>query len=528
MQVRPKRKAPRWKGAEATQKVPAESYTFSAPVRGWVLNEPLIGVQPGGARILDNWICTTKGARVRGGCVELVNITDPVVGLFGYKSTAERLFAATDAGIFEASAGGASAVTGLTSGDFSSVQFGTAGGDFLYAVNGADDAQLFDGATWRAIDDVSTPYAITGVPTSDLSQAWSFGSRVWFVEKNTLSAWYLGPGNVSGTATELSLASVFTKGGSLLFGAKWSLDAGDGLDDKCVFVTTEGEVAVYEGTDPGSASTWSRVGLYNMPKPMGKRAFTQAGGDLLIATEGGLIPISAVLKYDMGALEGQAVSRPIAPYWGDKTQRLIAKSWEMVKSSDIGCLVVSQPDPTGAEQNCLMSNLITGSWSRITGWDAQCLAQFEGRTYFGAADGGVYLMDAGGSDNGAIYTASFLGTFEAMGVYGVQKTIRQLRPIFETGSDFEALVSANADYDETLGTPASSAVQSADVWDTATWDTAVWDASAETRVSADWTAAGVTGSVIAPRLQIAFSGAARPSVNLVAIDAQFHIGAMVA
>ncbi len=531
MKVRDKKRPAihKTQGGQPTQKPMAQGYSFPAPMRGWIQNENLSAVRPGGATKLDNWICTMSGVRVRGGCVELSNITDPVRTLMTYRSTGSKLFAATDTGIYEASNSGVLAVGSLTSGDFSSVQFGTAGGSFMYAVNGSDEAQLFDGAVWQAVNATSTPHAITGVDTSTLNHAWTFASRIWFVEQGTQSAWYLDVGNVSGTATEFSLASVFTMGGSLLFGATWSLDAGDGLDDKCVFVSTEGEVVIYEGTDPGSIATWSKVGRYEMPKPLGRRAHVSAGGDLLIATESGLIPISAALKTDIAALEAHAVSQPIYPYWQDQASRLSSKSWEIIKDATAGVMFVSQPDATGAKQTCLAANLISGAWSRMTGWDVQCLAEYEGRTYFGSLDGGIYLADEGGSDNGAIFTATYLGLFESLGAFGVQKSMRQLRPVFTAGTPIAPRVGARADYDETLPHPPEpSQGVSTDVWDSAIWDSAVWDSGVTLKSLSDWYAAGVTGTAIAPFVQISSSGDQKPVVELVSIDAQYTAGAVVA
>jgi hypothetical protein len=33
-------------------------------------------------------------------------------------------------------------------------------------------------------------------------------------------------------------------------GASWSIDAGDGIDDKCVFITDQGELLIFTGSDP--------------------------------------------------------------------------------------------------------------------------------------------------------------------------------------------------------------------------------------------------------------------------------------
>lgn len=534
MQVRQKKVAAvrKFVDGQPPQTVPARPYTFPAPIRGWVLNENLATAQIGGARVLDNWICTTTGIRVRGGRIKHATLPAAVKSLWRYNSTTDKFFAATASAIYDATAPAdpnvalTATVSGQTSGDYSVAQFGTAGGDFLYAVNGADKPRLFDGSTWTAIDAASTP-AITGVTTTSLSQVWSFANRLFFVQKNTSIAWYLPVDSIGGAAASFSLAGVFRKGGSLLFGAVWSLDTGSGLDDKCIFVSTEGEVAVYAGTNPGSAADWSLQGLYQMPRPLGKNAYTQAGGDVLIATEVGLIPVSAAVQNDLAALESKAVSAPIAPYWQSQADQ-IASGWELLKVPSSGVMFVSQP-ATGGKGSALAINLLTGAWSRITGWDVQCLTEWNGFGYFGATDGCIYLMDQGGSDAGALYTALMLGQPDQMGAFGQQKTVLQMRAMFQTGSPINPYLSAQPDFRETPSAPPSSVPDYAvDVWDVGLWDVAKWDASQAILNAGNWTSAGVTGSVIAPELQLSFGVTPTPSVELVSIDAMFQTGAIVA
>lgn len=534
MDVLAKKAAParKMRGGRLPEPAPSQSFTFPAPIRGWVLNENLATVQQAGARKLDNWLCTTTGIRARGGCIKYATLTAAVTGLFPYNSTADKFIATTATGVFDASAPASpttaltAAITGRTSGDYAAAQFGTAGGDFLYLVNGSDKPLLFNGSTFTAIDAASTP-AITGVTTTALSQVWSFANRLFFTQKNTMSAWYLPVTSIGGAAQEFSLAGVFKKGGALLFGATWSLDSGDGLDDKCVFVSTEGEVAIYEGTNPGSSTDWRKAGLYQMPKPLGKNAYTQAGGDLLIATEVGLIPVSAAIQSDLAAIESKAVSAPIAPYWQQQA-RTISSGWTMVKAQRRGVMFVSQPGVANGE--ALAVNLLTGAWSRCTGWDTRCLGYFGDNAYFGAADSCIYLMDSGGSDNGNIYTALYLGQHEHMGAYGRKKSVRQMRAMFQTGSAINPQVSALADYSEATSAPPSIALASSStvVWDSALWDVALWDGGATVTMNEGrWTATGVTGTTIAPELQITFGSTVTPQVELVAIDAEFHVGAVV-
>lgn len=515
------------------QPAPSQSFTFPAPVRGWILNENLATVQPAGARILDNWLCTPTGVRPRGGSVKHATLTGPVTALFAYNSTTDAFFGATADAIFTITSPAdpevalTATITGQTSGDYSTAQFGTAGGDFLYAVNGTDDPQLFNGTTWTAIDGASTP-AITGVTTSGLSQVWSFANRLFFVQGGTMVAWYLPVDSIGGAANSFSLAGVFRKGGALLFGTAWSQDSGAGLDDKCIFVSTEGEVAVYAGTNPGSAADWALQGIYAMPKPLGKNAYTQAGGDVLIATEVGLIPVSAAIQNDLAALESKAVSRPITPYWQFQA-RTIASGWQLVKAQRRGIMYISQPDTSGVSSTALAVNLLTGAWSRCTGWDTRCMGYYADNAYFGAGDDCVYLMDTSGSDAGAIYTALFLGQHEHLGVYGLQKTVLQMRAMFQVGSPINPQLSALPNFSEATSSPPSSAAEyTTDEWDSGLWDSATWDADAVLESSANWVGVGVTGSVIAPELQLTFGVTPTPQVELVAIDVEFRSGAMVA
>jgi hypothetical protein len=386
-------------------------------------------------------------------------------------------------------------------------------------------ALLFDGSTWTQIDGASTP-AITGVTTSDLSYVWSFASRLFFIKKGTLSAYYLPIDSIGGAAQEFSLAGIFKKGGALLFGATWSLDAGDGLDDKCVFVSSLGEVAIYEGTNPGSASDWRKAGVYQMPNPLGAKGKMQAGGDLLIATQSGLIPISQAIQRDIAALEMGAVSKAITPLWQDQAYNLSTGGWEIEKWPTENIMIVSQPGDR--ENTCLVANLQTGGWSRFTGVNVQSLAFFDGSVFFGGVDGIVRRFQTGGSDSGMNYTSAYLGNHEQMGLPGMQKTVAQMRATFRGSSQVDAYVTAKTDYVTTLSNPPNASPDTAtgSTWGVATWGVATWGGSPiETR--SNWASIGRTGYAIAPEVQLTFGSLAKPDVELVGVDATFHVGALV-
>lgn len=413
---------------------------------------------------------------------------------------------------------------------------GTTGTLRIKGVSGTfqDNETITDSSTGSADADgtaTAVTATITGVETDVLSFPWLFKSRLFFVEKDTMRAWYLGTDAIGGAASSISLAGVFQKGGSLLFGGKWSLDSGDGLDDKCIFVSTEGEVAIYEGTNPGSATTWALVGVYSITPPLGPNATMSAGGDFLIATKDGIVPLSEAVRKDVAALSLSAITRPIEPDWKVEALDRIGINWEILKWPSYNMMIVSQPvtDDSDSPQ-CLIANLETGAWTKYTGWDTRCLALFGDFGYFGTNDGVIYKMEVGGSDDGTPYTATIVGQFDHFKSPGVTKSVPQARAIWRSSAEFAAKVSASVNYSISLPTPPNSiADYTVDEWDVGKWDEAEWDsASAELQTSPSyWESIGQTGFAIAPQVQVTSGVTPKPRVEFVAMDMTYVMGETV-
>ena len=348
-------------GRSSRRQQQSKSNIFPAPRRGLVRNDAYASPRGEGAEVLDNFFPTTQGARLRGGLLRRANVGAEVTHLAVYNSGAlDRLFATTANSIFnvtnlsDVNTPPTADVTGLTSGDFSSVQFTAGGGIFLVMVNGANDMRQFDGTAWKTINATSTP-AFTGVDTSRLSQTWKFKNRLFFIERGTLSAWYLPVNSIAGAAAELPLGGVFQMGGSLLFGATWSLDSGSGLDDVCLFITTEGEVAVYQGTDPANAASWALVGVYQIGRPLGKNSWFKAGGDIAIATDDAIVPISVAVKADKAAITGQSITFPIEELWRDTVNdRKGSGQFNSMIWYTETMLVIGVPSGPGDDKFCLV------------------------------------------------------------------------------------------------------------------------------------------------------------------------------
>lgn len=502
-------------------------YTFVAPVRGWITNENLANSARGGALRLDNWFPTQTGIRLRGGLELHATIgAVPVEAMFTYVSGSTRkVFAANETDVFNVTTPSSPStppsadISSQTSGYYSAAQFETAGGDFLYIVNGADEAQIYDGSSWTAVNSGSTP-AISGVTTSLFSHVWVYRNRLYFTEIDSTTAWYLPVDAVGGEAADVSMAGVFQKGGSLLLGGTWSLDSGSGLDDKCVFVSTEGEVAIFQGSYPGG-DDWSLVGRYDITPPLGKNATMHAGGDFLIATKDGIVPISQAIQKDVAALSLAAISRNIESEWKSEVGFRSSLPWEILKWPSYNMAIVSLPvvDVT-TPARCFVVNLQTGAWARYTGWDTRSMTVHDDQAMFGSSDGKIYKAEVGGSDNGASYTCTYVGLFDHISSVGATKVTKLARATFLSGRPFTPQISASVNYAVTLPSAPGAYVDSgsSNKWDIGKWDEATWSGIGERSAALKWVGMSAVGFTFAPQVQVTLNQTGLPDAELASFD----------
>jgi len=502
----------------------ARDKTFDAPVRGWLQSVNKGKVTPETATILDNWFPEIDGIRARSGTERFARIPNRVESMFSYEAgSIEQLFAADENNIYnitapaDAETNVAATVTGQTNGKYSTATMATSGGVFLTAVNGADTRQVFDGTNW------TTP-AITGVDSADLSNVWAYRNRLFFAEKDSLSAWYLGTESISGAAQQISLAGVFAKAGSILFGATWSLDAGDGLDDLCVFVSTNGEVAVYQGNNPSDVDAWALRGVYDIGPPLGPDAYYRVGGDLLIATEDGLIPLSSATQKDRTTLSLTALSFNIENAWRKEVSKRHS-FWRITKWPEKNMAFVTFYEQSGSVDYQFVVNTRTNAWTRFTGWDMQALALFKDQIYFGTAEGRIMFAERGGADDGQPYVATLVGDYDHLGAPARTKVGRMAQGVFISSLPFKPEIGISTDFKDQTGISpsiAASPVQSD--WDAGLWDAATWDGEEAQQITTKWVSAFRYGQYIAPMVQVAFSDTAEPKVKLVAVNLTYEYG----
>jgi hypothetical protein len=511
------------------------------------------GSKVSGAFVLENYFPTATGIRMRGGSNLYATIGDgtlPVTASFTYvNGNNQKLFATTAAALYDITSvtytdnmqlateagdqivnenglvltveGVPAVLESFNGGDWSVVQFATPGGVFLRAVNGADTPLAFDGTSWGV-----TP-AITGVDPATLSFVWVHQRRMFFIKKDSLSAYYLPADSIGGAAVELPLGGVFSRGGSLLFGSTWSIETGNGLNEQCIFVTTEGEAAIYQGTDPSLSTAWSKVGVYRIGRPLGAKAHIRAGGDLVIATDIGFVPLSQAIQRDISALSPSAVSYPIETAWNEAVAAR-PSGWACEVWPTKQMAIVALPTNGTDQPQMFAANARTGAWGLFTGWDGRSVVLFRDRFFFGSSGGKIVEAEVSGADQGKPYTSACVPLHETLKAPASLKTSLLMRATLRAPSEIVPRLSLQRDYKVSLpGAPDAIAVSGSGVWGGGVWGQSQWGGVAEKNIYQRWQSVGGSGYAIAPGVQITSGSLVAPDVELVSIDVTYDQGDIV-
>ena len=519
----------------------SQSVSLPAPIGGWNARDVLSEMDPTDAPILDNWFPATSSVVCRNGYTQwATGITGHVETLLVYNGgSTSKMFAMAGTSIYDVTStnGGAvgASIFTSTNAKWYYTNVATPGGNYLYAVNGVDKPRLYDGTTWQAVDAVSAPISITGVTTTTLAYVTLFKNRLWFIQSGTLKAWYLPTQAVGGLAQSVDLSAVAQLGGELWAMGTWTIDAGYGVDDLLVFVTTKGEVIVYRGTDPASIATWSLVGVWQLGYPVSgtRKVFMKFAGDLLLICQDGVLPLS-------GALQSSRVQPQVALSY--KIQWAVSESissyyanfgWQFYYYASENQLWLNVP-VTGTSAasvptvNQYVMNTVTKNWCSYSGMNFNCIETFN-NTPYGGGYGYVAALWQDNTDNPTTstqtgITCNAVQAFNYFDERGLQKRFTMIRPVTYSNGNPSIAGSMNIDFDLTDNSAGLSTNPPAgSTWDSGIWDQSQWGSGLLT-MSRYWqsvTGVGIAGAV---RLKAQPKGV---SLRWVATDVVFEKGGIL-
>lgn len=482
--------------ARATRRMISTVKVIPPPYGGWNARDDLENMKSTDAVVLENVLPADAGVVTRLGYEEwATGMPSACLSLLEYNSVAgvSTLFGATATAIYNVTAQGAvgaASLSTLTNGYWQSCMFATAGGNFLVCVNGADGVRTYSGAAWAT-------QVITGATAANFIHVTSHQQRLWFTEKDTLKIWYLGTSAISGAATSIDLGPHSKLGGYLMAMASWTRDGGAGMEDLAVFVTSRGELHIFEGTDPSSSATWSKVGTFKIPEPIGRRCMVKVGGDIGILTTQGLVPLAGVLQRAESAQGRVAIT--------DKIRKAFSNAYDDAPTSKGWCvqeypvgklLIINVPLVESTTSMQFVMNANTGAWCKFTGWNALDWA-LSGTSLYWATPSGTVNKYGTTTDGGSNIVGTAVSAFQDFGTDRT-KYFKRVRPQFFGPGGYRPAIGLTVDYSEEYAAVAAPAATTAGTaWDLGDWDTTSW--APPSRPSALWQAIrgdGYTAAIV--------------------------------
>lgn len=464
----------------------AQLAVIPAPTGGLNYRDPISAMSPMDALVLTNFIPKQQGVELRKGWQQKTeSLTESVESVFGYiapNSDDNKVFVAANGNIYDVTDGNYTAVvlgTGSTDDEWWTTQFSTPGDTFLLAVSpGAGYWTYSTGSGW--VDRTATT---TGLPANVRTVAvWK--QRVWFTVLEDPNVYYMENVDVvTGAVTSFAMGSSLRNGGYVSSLINWTMDAGFSIDDFLIVVGTEGDIGVWQGTDPTSPDTFSLKGVWYVgPVPRHGRYFTPFGGDVMIVSELGLVPMSKLVNGQYSQDQQIGPASKIQSVFAPLVRRQLDQKFFnvfVVPSSDV--LVIQMPADGGTYRQFAM-NVTTGAWCQFTGIPMRAAAVIGGQCWFGTEDGytclglygnkdGVDKLGAGGNSiEGEVQTA-----FQNFGTPAQLKKFGMARPIFIATAAPAVKLIVNTQYlFNTVGGSPYFFEDDSGIWDVSYWNAANW------------------------------------------------------
>lgn len=489
-------KAPRRSAAAQTVQVIA----IPAPVGGLNYRDPLSSMAPTDALVLENFIPKQTGAELRRGWkYHTEPLENAVVSLFSYNAADpanNKLFAASNGDIYDVTADPpvvSQASTGSTEDVWSTTQFATTSGMYLLAVSPGAGYWIYDGSTWAQ-------QSVTGLPSDPTSVAvWK--NRVWFTVKDSSSVYYLDTVDaITGTAVEFTMGSILRNGGYVRGLINWTLDAGIGIDDYLVVVGSEGDIGVWQGTDPSDPAKFGLKGVWYVgPVPKYGRFFTNFGGDVMLLSELGLVPMSRLVNGQFSEIQpgpSQKVQSLLSPLISELKDE---KSWDIYLSPANDIVVIKLPPRNGLFVQYAM-NVNTGAWCTFSNIPQVCTAVLNGEVFFATDSFAVAKAFTGELDGvatndegGEFVNAEVQTAFNAVGTPANLKRFTCVRPNFLARQPPRVKLRLNTQFsfENVAGYPSSPLGVEQAEWDSGVWNLSLWGRAGATGAFQAWV--GVTG-----------------------------------
>lgn len=483
--------------------VKSNEIILPSPILGLNVRDAISSMQPQYAITMDNYMPTETAVIIRSGYTKYVKLGEVKTGIktlaYYSRPNQEKFIALYDGKAYDVTTTNFTEFNvEFTNTYCQTVQYK----DRLYFVNGTDKPKVFyvDEDNNKHFED----WGFTGATNDKLFINCAVSKEfLWFVERNTLKAWYSAEaGNVAGQLKSFDLSQISKKGGYLIAVENWTVDGGQGIDDYTVFITSQGEVLIYSGSNPNSADDWQLRGSYNISKPIGYRCTMRYQGDIVIITEDGYIPMSKMLSLNNSGQSSDIFSDTIRGLVIKRTsQNKEKKGWESVVYSKKGYAIFNVPVANQFEQHVI--NVNTGAWCRFTNIRSYCWCNYGDSIYFGSDDT-IYKFDDGYSDNGSEIEGKIEQAYNNFGTPAIKK-ISLINPRTKCSTAYNLTIYTNVDFQKVNVNYATNIGEiGGSLWNSSSWSNIKehidrgykWQTIDATKVNSQWVAHSAVGTSI--------------------------------
>jgi len=302
-----------------------------------------------------------------------------------------------------------------------------------------------------------------------------FKNRLYFTQENSMTVWYLPVSSLAGEALPLEFGGISRNGGFVQGMATWTLDAGEGVDDYAVFATNMGEVIVYNGTDPSDPTNWALKGVWQLGYIFSRRFFFKFAGDILLLTQGGLVPLAAALQSSRLDPRVNLTDKIFYEISQDAAAYSSQFGWQAIYFAKPNMLLINIPNTSGTQQYVM--HTISKAWCNFTGIQTTVFEMHNDDLFFGG-NGYVGKFWDGYSDDTQPISGTCQQAYSYFDAPGQQKRFTMIRPTFLVDAGAPGVYAGiNTDF-QTQNNLGQVSFQSTPtvigIWDAATWDEYNW------------------------------------------------------
>jgi hypothetical protein len=325
-------------------------------------------------------------------------------------------------------------------------------------------------------------------------------NRLFFADQGNLAVYYLPLQTKAGEVKILPLNAYFKRGGFIKAMYTWSVDGGVGIDDMLAIFTSNGECAIFAGSDPDS--NFSLKGIFRFDAPMSKHSIVNYGGELYVLISTGLVPMSTLMKAESEQL-GQVDKSVLSMFMADSTRYADRPGWQAILNPQSGRVFCNAPQGAPNVYHQMVRHMPRPVWSQFEGVPARCWAWMYPYMWFGDDKGNIYQGHTSFlNDDGKPIQVDVQMAWSQYKTPGV-KHFKMIKVYFTSDGEVQMALDVKVDYDLTRpeNFPDVTFRQPGASWDTATWDVDYW--ASGPLPNSNWTGVGRLGRVGGPRFTAA-------------------------